>query len=148
MEITMNQDPDENQPLKIEIEVDAETAAEIEAIIQAEGWQPEEGFRLLLGAGLGYARGQDLLNQVLNGQLSEAEGMRSLLDRLCLIEGKLANARFRMHQLETENKRWNLSAGAIHVQNRILQEYNEKLKAENEALRAEIQALQEERKRT
>ncbi|WP_299029867.1 hypothetical protein [uncultured Thermanaerothrix sp.] len=131
----------EDGKVRLTIEVDSETAAEIVAVLQAEGWQPAEGYRLLLGAGLGYAQGQAVLRQIASGQLSEAEAMRQLLERLTLVEGKLANTRFRLFEVETENKHWHLTSGAIRTQNVILNEYAEKLKAENEALRREIAAL-------
>ena len=127
--------------VQLTIEIDAQTAAEIEATLRAESWQPAEGYRLLLGAGLGYAQGQDLLRQVEAGQLSEPEAVRQLLERLTLVEGKLVNARFRLFEVETENKHWHLTSGAIRTQNAILSEYVEKLKAENEALRRDVDAL-------
>ncbi len=126
--------------VRLEIQIDAETMREIEAAIEDNGWEYDEGLRLLLGSGLAYVKGERVLQAIESGILSKDELQRTL-SRMMETETRLAVLRFRTFEAQQANQAWELSTGAIKNENQGLRAVVQRLREENAALRAENDRL-------
>jgi len=122
--------------VRLEILVEADTMREIEQVVQERGWELAEGLRLLLGSGLAYARGEQVLQAVESGALSQ-DDLQRLLARMVETETRLAALRFRTWEAQQANEAWELSTGAIRNENQGLRSLVQRLRSENVALQAE-----------
>jgi len=127
--------------VKVEVYVTAETATDIDELRHEKGWGVDEGLRILLGMGIGAARGE--------AARFDAEAQERMIARLAEVEGSLAVLRARMFEMEKANEAWDLSTGAIRQQNLGFQglinrqkEELDTLKLENARLRAGLESLQ------
>jgi len=137
---------EQSEPVTFEITVASATAREIERVIAENGWERAEGLRLLLGSGLGYVKGEKILQAVESGTMT-AQDLQTVVSRMMETESRLAVLRFRAFEMEKANQAWELSTGAIqndrvglrelawHLRDEIAA-----LKAENERLRAQLPA--------
>lgn len=92
----------------LEIEVTRETAEEVKALIAERLWEPNEGLRMILGAGI-----SALATEVLRDPKTEQEKIIQLSQLLTRAEGRLAGTRFDLSEARDALKRWELSNGAI-----------------------------------
>ncbi len=136
----------QKERVTFEITVESETAREIERVIAENGWERAEGLRLLLGSGLGYVRGEKILQAVESGAMT-AQDLQTVVSRMMETESRLAVLRFRAFELEQANQNWELSTGAIQNERiglrgvvKRLREEIAALKMENEQLRAQLPA--------
>jgi len=131
----------ENPPIqKIEVEVTAETAHDIENLVQEMGWDYAEGIRILLGSGLGAIRAQAAL-EAHQCQDPDAEPIERMGRRLMEVESSLAVLRFRLFETNRDNEAWNLSTGAIRNENIGLKNLVERQREEINALKATLAEL-------
>jgi hypothetical protein len=127
--------------VKLEVNVTAETAQDIEQLFHEQEWESTEGLQILLGMGLGAMRGEDAHS---NGE----EAKERMAARLMEVEGSLAVLRSHMYEMDKANQSWELSTGAIHKQNagfiglinRLKEEIDE-LKKVNLSQQDEIRSL-------
>jgi predicted nucleic acid-binding Zn-ribbon protein len=127
--------------VKLEISVLKETYDDILATIERNKWDTEEGLRILLTLGLGYAQGQYLL------QCDDAQRAR-LAERLADLESVAAAMKFRAFTFMRDNQVLEMRSAALQksvvgleaVIKRIHPERDE-LKTEVDRLRSEVTAL-------
>ena len=115
----------------LEIPVLQETYEEALLVIEGEGWGLEEGLRLLLTLGLGYARGK----QFLDGE--DADRVR-LAERLMNLESVAAVMKFRTFELMKDNQILDMRMGALQNSVYAWTGTARRLRAENEALKQEV----------
>jgi len=132
-----------DQVVALQVHVTAETARDLQRLIAEKGWELEEGLRIILGTGMGYLRGERVLQAVAIGDKTEEE-MRQLMTRLIGTESRLASALFRMQDLEQSNQNWDLSSGAIQTENVALKGVVDRQKKEIRELTAKIEELEQE----
>jgi hypothetical protein len=126
----------------IEIQLTQQTLEDILALIHSEGWEEQEGLRIILGAGLGYLRVKTLPeNEKENGL---PKNQQQLVSRLVEAESLLAAMRFRMFELQNANKNWELSNGAVFKENIGLKNLASRHIAEIRVLKATIINLEAE----
>ena len=101
----------DKQTTKLEIEIAPETASDLEALIDEQGWDQQEALRSLVGAGLMAIRLEVFDENT--GKMLTAKARARWLE----VERDLAVLRFRMFELEQANSRWEMSTGAIKTQN-------------------------------
>ena len=126
----------------LEIKVLKETYDDILAVIQHNGWEVEEGPRILLTLGLGYAQGRYVLH-------ADDEQRRRLAERLADLESVAAAMKFRTFTFMRDNQVLEMRMGALRnavtgleaTIHRIRPERDE-MKAEVDRLRTEVEALQ------
>ncbi len=92
----------------LEIAVARETAAELKALVDEHLWQPNEGLRMILAAGLGAMRSQRI-----GEDGSPQKRLVRLAQQLVRSEGRLAALRFDLSEAHRAIKNWELSSGAI-----------------------------------
>jgi len=131
---------EQNEPVTLEITVAGETAREIERVIAENGWEHAEGLRLLLGSGLGYVKGEKILQAVESGTMT-AQDLQAVVSRMMETESRLAVLRFRAFEMGKANQAWELSTGAIQNDRVGLRELAWRLRAEMAALKAENERL-------
>jgi len=113
----MSQPPTNDQPIvKLEIEVTAETFHDLGVLIAEEGWEYDEGLRLVLGAGLGTVRAQRGRQSMQGGEDIDTT-LDRLMSRLKEVESSLAVTRFRLYEYQQTNQGWELSTGAFRSEN-------------------------------
>jgi uncharacterized coiled-coil protein SlyX len=126
----------------LEIKVLKETYDDILAVIQHNGWEVEEGPRILLTLGLGYAQGRYVLH-------ADDEQRRRLAERLADLESVAAAMKFRTFTFMRDNQVLEIRSTALQksvvglegVIKRIRPE-RDAMKAEVDRLRTEVEALQ------
>ncbi len=129
---------------QIRLNITDETYEELLALIRSRGWEEEDGLRILLGAGLGALRAAEFEAEEENGL---PKNMAELAARLSRTESQLAYLRFRVMELEEDNRNWQLASGPIAQENeglkavaRLRLEEIDRLKQEIEALRRRLNA--------
>jgi hypothetical protein len=129
----MDESAQERGRIRLEIEITADQAREIEALIETleatRGCTRDEGLRMLLGAGLAALR-----SHLFESQMPEDELAR-LRKRLLEVEQSLAVTRFRLFEAQEANRSWALSTGAIRNENQALKGLVDRLRGEIAELR-------------
>ncbi len=100
----------------VEIIVTQETFDDLNNYIDEKGIDRDEGYLLILGAGLGYLRVNSLEEENDSPIAGEVDKER-LIKRLIRTESSLAVTRYRMFELQNANQNWKLSSGAIYAEN-------------------------------
>jgi FtsZ-binding cell division protein ZapB len=122
------------EKVKLEIEVLKETYDEIQAASERNGWQPEEGPRILLTLGLGVAQGQRLIE-------ADDETRAFLADRLTHMESELAVMKFRTYSFMQDNQTLEMRMGALRNAVTGLEGVVQRLRPERDALKEEVEQL-------
>lgn len=126
----------------LNIKVTKETATNIHDLIKQEEWEQEEGYRIILGAGLGWLRSEKYLLDSEIGDDSDAR--KRLVKRLMECESNLAAIRFRMFELQTANRNWELSTGSVYTENKGHRNIIDEQRGELEKLHRKIREQQAE----
>jgi hypothetical protein len=114
----------------ITIQVSEETSRDLENLTQEMGWEPEDGLRMVLGAGLMAVRHEQ------ESPSSEAKNKSWL--RWLEVEQDLAVTRYRLFREMEANRRWELSTGAVKTQNIAHEKLIENLNKEIDILRVRL----------
>lgn len=122
------------ETVDIVIKVLKETYVDILAAIEHNGWEVEEGLRIILTLGLGYTQGQRLL------QAGDEERNR-LIERLMDLESVAAVMKFRAFSFMRDNQVLDMQMGALRNTILGLEALAQQLREENAALRQELQRL-------
>jgi hypothetical protein len=146
----MSLQPTNDRPvIKLEVEVTAETSHDLDVLIAEEGWERDDGLRIILGAGLGAVRSQRFEQARLSGvgahpgQNIDNENRRFQV-RLLKVEQSLAVLRFKLFEAQQANTSWELSTGAIRNENLGLRGTLERQRNELSALNDRVRALENE----
>ncbi|MCL4561176.1 MAG: hypothetical protein M1281_11235 [Chloroflexi bacterium] len=130
------------QPGKLEVHVTEDVANDLYQFISRQGWEYEEGLRLLLGAGMGYLRSSKILSET--DPESKEKEIHQLIARLVETESRLAATRFRMSELQQANESWELSTGAVNTERVGLSNVVKRQREEIDQLHAEVDRLKQE----
>ncbi len=131
----------ETGKIVLEIPVTTETAQDIHNYIHERGWEIEEGYRLLLGSGLGWLRSEGYWLKTQQEDEPQSN-KKQLISRLMEDESILSAIRFRMYELQTTNKNWELSTGAILTENNGFKNLLEQQKKEISELHLKVKEQQ------
>ncbi len=121
----------------LEIQILKETYDDILATIQRNEWDLEEGLRILLTLGLGYAQGRRLL------QADDEERAR-LAERLSDLESVAAVMKFRTFSFMRDNQVLEMRTGALENAKIGLEAVIHRLRPERDVLQAEVERLRGE----
>jgi|YNPNPStandDraft_1061719.scaffolds.fasta_scaffold52098_1 chromosome segregation ATPase len=121
----------------LEVKILKETYDEIVKVIQRNGWEIEEGLRILLTLGSGYAQGHYLLQ-------ADNEQQHRLAERLADLESVAAVMKFRTYTFMRDNQVLEMRSAAL--QNAVvgLEAVVQRLRSERDALGAELERLRAE----
>lgn len=133
----------EHEQVTLEIHIARTTAQRAEQTIAAEGWEPEEGWRLLVACGLYVLEIERVLQDIREGRTGP-EALADLLAKGLRMESRLASLRFRAFELQQALQNWNLSSGAVRTTWETLPAECCRREAEVAALRAELEQLRAE----
>lgn len=122
------------EKVKLEIEVLKETYQEIEAVIERNGWEAEEGLRILLTSGLGYAQGQQAIE-------ADDEARAYLAEQLNQMASELAVMRFRTFSFMRDNQTLEMRMGALRNSVAGLEGVVKRLRPERDAFKEEVEQL-------
>lgn len=125
---------------KIIFDVSQETFEAVQEYINSMGYESQEGYRIIMGAGLGFLRAQSYSGPSKNTR-AESEKNDSLTARLTSAEAKLAAMHYRLFELNESNQNWDLSTGAIMNENKGLKALAERHRREIDQLHDEVQSL-------
>ncbi|GAB4449695.1 MAG: hypothetical protein Fur0044_45250 [Anaerolineae bacterium] len=123
--------------IKLEIEVLKETHEEIQAVIERNGWEAEEGLRILLTLGLGYAQGQQVLE-------ADDESRAHLAEQLNQMASELAVMKFRTFSFMRDNQTLEMRMGALRNSVTGLEGVVHRLRPERDAFKEEVEQLRAE----
>jgi hypothetical protein len=139
-----NGDPKELGLKRIQIDLTADTARDLEIVIAENGWESEEGLRMILGAGMAAVRAARA-QQALTEKGEAAEQIHRLRKRLVETESSLAVTRFQLYEALKTIQNWELSSGATTTQNigflGVIQRQKEELDSLNKQLRVQQEEL-------
>lgn len=122
------------ETVDVVITVLKETYEDILAAIERNGWELEEGLRIILTLGLGYTQGQRLLQ-------ADDEERNRLIERLMDLESVAAVMKFRAFSFMRDNQVLDMHTGALRNTILGLETLVQQLREENAALRQELQRL-------
>jgi hypothetical protein len=122
------------EKVKLEIEVLKETYDEIQAAIERNGWEAEEGPRILLTLGLGVTQGQQLIE-------ADDETRAYLSDRLTHMASELAVMKFRTFSFMRDNQTLEMRMGALRNSVTGLEGAVQRLRPERDAFKEEVEQL-------
>jgi chromosome segregation ATPase len=121
----------------LQIKVLQETYQDMLSVIQRNGWEVEEGLRILLTLGLGYAQGRYLLQ-------ADDEQRARLADRLTNLESVAAVMKFRTFSFMRDNQVLEMRMNALQTSVQGLQGVIQRLRPERDALQEEVERLRAE----
>ena len=103
----------------------------------------QEGYRYILGAGLGFLWGEVCLQDNTKGEIEETERKR-FTSMICEAESHLAAIRYRLFEFQQANHAWELSTGAVYTENRALSNLVCRQKEEISGLKKQVREQQME----
>ncbi|MGQ9584283.1 MAG: hypothetical protein ACUVXG_02650 [Anaerolineae bacterium] len=121
----------------LQIQVLEETYHDLLATIERNGWDQEEGFRILLTLGLGYAQGRLYLE-------ADDEERARLVERLADLESVAAVMKFRTFNFMQDNQTLELRMGALRNAKIGLEAVNDRLRGEIAEYKEKMRLLQAE----
>ena len=127
----------------IRIKVTSETRKELEQLIRENQWTLEEGYRIILGAGMGYIQASPPKEEDLV-RVGMPRTKKEMINRMVIMESLLASTRFRMFELQQANSRWELSTGAVFAENTSLKALLKEKEQQIHILQEELDGLQEQ----
>ena len=107
------------ESITLEIQITDESAQDIHGFLQGQVWETQAGYRYLLGAGLGYLRGESCLQDSTKDD-NEDTKIKKLTSMISEAESHLAAIRYRMFELQQANQAWELSTGAVYTEGKAL----------------------------
>jgi len=119
---------------RVSIEVLQETHDDLLEVISRNGWDTEEGLRVLLTMGLGYAQGKRFLE-------ADDEEQQRLARYLAELESVAAVMRFNAYGLLRDNQVLEMGVGANRNHIRGLENLVRRLQEENAQLRARLDGI-------
>lgn len=122
------------EKVTLEIEILKETYDEILTEIKRNGWEPDEGPRILLTLGLGYARGQYAIK-------ADDSARAYLADRITNLESLAAVMKFRTFSFMRDNQTLEMQMGGLRNSVTGLEGALHRLRPERDALKAEADRL-------
>lgn len=122
------------EKVSLEIEVLKETYDDILAEIKRNGWEPDEGPRILLTLGLGYARGQYAIK-------ADDSARAYLADRVTNLESLAAVMKFRTFSFMRDNQTLEMQMGGLRNSVTGLEGALHRLRPERDAFKAEVDRL-------
>lgn len=122
------------EKVKLEIEVLQETSQEIQAVIERNGWEAEEGLRILLTLGLGYAQGQQVIE-------ADDEARSHMAEQLNQMASELAVMKFRTFSFMRDNQTLEMRMGALRNSVTGLEGVVKRLRPERDAFKEEVEQL-------
>lgn len=126
----------------LEIVVPSEMAKELRELVNAYLWEPDEGLRTILGAGMAALEAQRLLQE--DSGSSEEVKLRHLTRQLVRSEGRLAATRYRLFEAEEEIKRVVFSNAGLRELGMGMDKAITRQIAEIEKLKQELKEKHEE----
>jgi len=123
--------------VSVEIKILKETYEEMVAILERGRWDLDKGFRILLAQGLGYAKGQLLLE-------ADDEERARMAKRLAERESMYAVMKFETFNFMRDNQVLEMREAALRQSNTGLEGVVRRLRAENDALIEETRRLRED----
>lgn len=123
------------EKVKLEIEVLKETYDEIQAVIEYNSWEAEEGLRILLTLGLSYAQGRQVIE-------AGDETRAYLAEQLTQMASELAVMKFRTFSFMRDNQTLEMRMGALRNSVMGLEGVVQRLRPERDAFKAEAEQLQ------
>jgi len=96
----------------ISIDISSDTIQRIETINQQKKWGFDQGIRRIIGAGLGF-----LEMEMTQKDDPSPNSNTALVKRLIEGESIIASLQYKLYEIETANKNWKLSSGAIQTEN-------------------------------
>lgn len=133
----------ETQKETVQITVTSETLRELNHLIRLRNWEPSEGYRIILGAGLGYLLAQSISDS--ENATGSPQDSERLTARLVQTESMLASLRFRAFELQQQTSNWELSSGAVYQENMALKNLVNRQREEIADLRLKLTELQEKK---
>jgi hypothetical protein len=109
----------------------------MQATIERNGWRPDEGPRILLTLGLGYAQGQRLIE-------ADDETRAFLSDRLTNMASQLAVMKYRTFSFMRDNQTLEMRMGALRNSVTGLEGVMHRLRPERDAFKWQVEQLQAE----
>lgn len=122
------------EKVTLEVEILKETYEEIQAAIKHNSWEPEEGLRILLTLGLGYAQGQQLIE-------ADDETRAHLAKQLNQMASELAVMKFRTFSFMRDNQTLEMRMGALQNSVIGLEGVVQRLRPERDAFKQEMEQL-------
>ncbi|MCL4303666.1 MAG: hypothetical protein KJ077_48720 [Anaerolineae bacterium] len=122
------------EKVKLEIEVLKETYDEIQAAIERNGWEVEEGLRILLTLGLGYVQGRQVIE-------ADDATRAYLAEQLNQMASELAVMKFRTFSFMRDNQTLEMRMGALRNSVTGLEGVVHRLRPERDAFKEEAEQL-------
>lgn len=125
------------EKVTLPIDMLKETYEAIQAAIEDNSWEPQEGPLILLTLGLGYVQGRRLIE-------ADDETRAYLADRLTNLESLAAVMKFRTYTFMKDNQVLEMRMGALRTTATGLENVVKRLQPERDAFKAEVERLQTE----
>jgi cell division protein FtsB len=129
------------EKVKVEVELLSETVEAVHRLAAENEWEDAEGWRAVIGAGLGYLRGERVLQALSGADRFSARDLERLLNRLAQVESMYAVLKFRTFGFLKDNQTFEFHAAALRTSVKALEMTVDRLREENERLKAEIGLL-------
>jgi len=129
------------EKVKVEVELLSETVKAIRSLAAENDWGEAEAWRAVIGAGIGYLRGERALHATTGIDRFSAKDVQRLLNRLVDLESMYAVLKFRTFGFLRDNQTLELHAAALRTSTRALEMTVDRLRTENDRLKAEIESL-------
>ncbi len=125
------------EKVKVEIELLSETVEAVRSLAAENDWEEAA----VVGAGIGYLRGERALHVTTTVDRFSAGDMQRLLNRLIDLESMYAVLKFRTFGFLRDNQTLELHAAALRTSTKALEMTVDRLRAENDRLKAEVELL-------
>lgn len=131
----------------IEIRIHSEMLKEANRLIGENGWEVDEGLRIIFANGLFYLLGRRRLEGLDGGQADLAEEVKRLTAELMDMQSKYAVMKFRAFTLQQDNQTLEFQNTGLRGENRMAMSRLTKFREDEQALTAELSRLRAENER-